>query len=42
MSTLTTNIDKLAVLVSRKGVTRVDYDVSNEDYSDGRIIILCP
>lgn len=42
MSTLTTNIDKLAVLVSRKGVTRIDYDVSNEDYSDGRIIILCP
>lgn len=42
MSTLTTNIDKLALLVGRKGVTRIDYDVSNEDYSDGRIIILCP
>ncbi len=42
MSTLTTNIDKLAVLVSRKGVTRIDYNVSNTDYDDGRIIILCP
>jgi hypothetical protein len=42
MSTLTTNIDKLAVLVGRKGVTRIDYDISNEDYIDGRIIILCP
>jgi CheY-like chemotaxis protein len=42
MSTLTTNIDKLAVLVGRKGVTRIDYGVSNEDYNDGRIIILCP
>jgi len=42
MSTLTTNIDKLAALVGRKGVTRFDYDVSNKDYSDGRIIILCP
>lgn len=42
MSTLTTNIDKLAALVSRKGVKRIDYGVSNEDYEDGRIIILCP
>jgi CheY-like chemotaxis protein len=42
MSTLTTNIDKLAVLVGRKGVTRIDYNVSNKDYDDGRIIILCP
>jgi CheY-like chemotaxis protein len=42
MSTLTNNIDKLAALVGRKGVTRIDYDVSNKDYSDGRIIILCP
>ena len=42
MSTLTTNIDKLAVLVGRKGVTRIDYGVSNKDYNDGRIIILCP
>jgi CheY-like chemotaxis protein len=42
MSTLTTNIDKLAVLVGRKGVARIDYSVSNKDYSDGRIIILCP
>lgn len=42
MSTLTTNIDKLAVLVGRKGVTRIDYNVSNKDYNDGRIIILCP
>lgn len=42
MSTLTTNIDKLAVLVGRKGVTRIDYDVSSDEYSDGRIIILCP
>jgi CheY-like chemotaxis protein len=42
MSTLTTNIDKLAVLVGRKGVKRIDYSVSNNDYSDGRIIILCP
>jgi hypothetical protein len=42
MSTLTTNIDKLALLVGRKGVTRIDYNVSNKNYSDGRIIILCP
>jgi CheY-like chemotaxis protein len=42
MSTLTTNIDKLAVLVGRKGVKRIDYSVSNKNYSDGRIIILCP
>jgi CheY-like chemotaxis protein len=42
MSTLTTNIEKLAVLVGRKGVTRIDYNVSNKDYNDGRIIILCP
>ncbi|HCM04513.1 MAG TPA: hypothetical protein DIC30_00745 [Oceanospirillales bacterium] len=42
MSTLTTNVDKLAVLVGRKGVTRIDYGVSNEDYDNGRIIILCP
>jgi CheY-like chemotaxis protein len=42
MSTLTTNIDKLAVLVGRKGVRRIDYSVSNNDCSDGRIIILCP
>jgi CheY-like chemotaxis protein len=42
MSTLTTNVDKLAVLVGREGVTRIDYGVSNEDYNDGRIIILCP
>jgi CheY-like chemotaxis protein len=42
MSTLTTNVDKLAVLVGRKGVTRIDYNVSNKDYNDGRIIILCP
>ena len=42
MSTLTTNIDKLAVPVGRKGVTRIDYNVSNKDYNDGRIIILCP
>lgn len=42
MSTLTTNVDKLAVLVGRKGVTRIDYGVSNEDYENGRIIILCP
>lgn len=42
MSTVTTNIDKLAVLVSRKGVTRIDYDVSNNDYKNGRIIVLCP
>ncbi len=42
MSTLTTSVDKLAVLVGRKGVTRIDYGVSNEDYDNGRIIILCP
>ena len=42
MSTLTTNVDKLAALVGRKGVTRIDYDVSNKDYNAGRIIILCP
>ena len=42
MSTLTANIDKLATLVGRAGVKRIDYDVSNEEYSDGRIIILCP
>lgn len=42
MSTLTTNVDKLAVLVGRKGVKRIDYGVSNEDYDNGRIIILCP
>jgi CheY-like chemotaxis protein len=42
MSTLTTNIDKLAVLVGRKGVKRIDYSVSNNSYSEGRIIILCP
>lgn len=42
MSTLTTNVDKLAVLVGRKGVTRTDYNVSSKEYSDGRIIILCP
>jgi CheY-like chemotaxis protein len=42
MSTLTTNVDKLAVLVGREGVTRIDYGVSNEDYNDGRVIILCP
>ena len=40
MSTLTANIDKLATLVGRAGVKRIDYDVSNKDYSDGRIIIL--
>jgi CheY-like chemotaxis protein len=42
MSTLTTNIDKLGALVGRKGVKRIDYNVSNKDYSNGRIIILCP
>ncbi len=42
MSTLTTNVDKLAALVGRKEVTRIDYGVSNKDYSNGRIIILCP
>jgi CheY-like chemotaxis protein len=42
MSTLTTNVDKLAALIGREGVTRIDYGVSNKDYNDGRIIILCP
>jgi CheY-like chemotaxis protein len=42
MSTLTAKVDKLAVLLGRDGVTRIDYDISNKDYSGGRIIILCP
>jgi len=42
MSTLTANIDKLATLVGRAGVKRIDYDVSNKEYKNGRIIILCP
>jgi hypothetical protein len=40
MSTLTTNIDKLAVLVGCKGVTRIDYSVSNKNYSDG-VLLSC-
>jgi CheY-like chemotaxis protein len=42
MSTLTAKVDKLAVLLGRNGVTRIDYDISSKDYSGGRIIILCP
>jgi CheY-like chemotaxis protein len=42
MSTVTSNIDKLGKLIGRKEVKRIDYDVSNNDYKNGRVIILCP